>query len=68
MDRSGTKSILRHELPPISDFAPLAPLLIDSKTAQESVLRISTWPTCFMRFLPAACFAQSFRLRVMSPP
>ena len=40
----------------------------DSSTARNASCGISTWPTCFIRFLPSACFAHSFRLRVMSPP
>ena len=39
-----------------------------SSTARNASWGISTWPTCFMRFLPADCLAQSLRLRVMSPP
>ncbi len=39
-----------------------------SSTARNASCGISTWPTCFIRFLPAACFAHSFRFRVMSPP
>src|SRR6266851_9949628 len=38
------------------------------KTAKKASCGISTWPTCFMRFLPAFCFSSSLRLRVMSPP
>src|SRR5262249_55130736 len=40
----------------------------DSSTARNASCGISTCPTCFMRFLPAACLAHSLRLRVMSPP
>ena len=28
----------------------------------------STWPIAFIRFFPSACYAHSFRFRVMSPP
>ena len=37
-------------------------------TARKASCGISTWPTCFIRFLPSACFAKSLRLRVISPP
>ncbi len=37
-------------------------------TARKASCGISTWPTIFMRFLPAFCFSSSLRLRVMSPP
>ena len=37
-------------------------------TARNASCGISTWPTCFMRFLPSFCFSSSFFLREMSPP
>ena len=37
-------------------------------SARNASCGISTWPTCFMRFLPSFCFSSSLRLRVMSPP
>ena len=40
----------------------------DSSTARNASWGISTCPTCFIRFFPAACLAHSFRFRVMSPP
>src|SRR5262249_46641250 len=45
-----------------------APQSSDSRTAKKASWGISTWPTCFIRFLPAACLAQSLRLRVIPPP
>ena len=45
-----------------------APQSSDSSTARNASCGTSTWPICFIRFFPSACFAQSFRLRVMSPP
>ncbi len=42
--------------------------LLASSTERNAFCGISTWPNCFMRFLPSFCLAQSFRLRVMSPP
>ncbi len=38
------------------------------RTARKASCGISTWPTCFMRFLPSFCFSSSFFLRLMSPP
>src|SRR5512137_2828837 len=38
------------------------------RTARKASWGISTWPTCFMRFLPSFCFSRSLRFRLMSPP
>ena len=40
----------------------------DPRTERKASCGISTFPTCFMRFLPSFCFSRSFLLRVMSPP
>ncbi len=39
-----------------------------SRTARKAFWGMSTLPIDFMRFLPAFCFSQSLRLRLMSPP
>jgi hypothetical protein len=39
-----------------------------SSTARNASCGTSTWPTCFMRFLPAFCFSSSLRFLVTSPP
>ena len=39
-----------------------------SSTAKNAFCGMSTLPIDFIRFLPSFCFAQSLRLRVMSPP
>src|SRR5262249_6815530 len=36
--------------------------------AKKASCGISTFPSCFMRFLPSFCLLSSLRLRVMSPP
>ena len=38
------------------------------RAAMNASYGTSTWPSIFMRFLPAFCFSSSLRLRVMSPP
>ena len=38
------------------------------RSARNASCGSSTRPTCFIRFLPSFCFAQSLRFRVMSPP
>ena len=38
------------------------------RTDRNASCGTSTFPTCFMRFLPSFCFSRSFRFRVMSPP
>ncbi len=39
-----------------------------SRTDMKASWGISTWPTIFMRRLPAFCFSSSLRLRITSPP
>ena len=39
-----------------------------SSTARKAFCGMSTEPIDFIRFLPAFCFSQSLRLRLMSPP
>jgi hypothetical protein len=41
---------------------------LSSRTDRNASCEISTFPTCFIRFLPSFCFSRSFRLREMSPP
>ena len=38
------------------------------KMAKNASCGTSTDPICFMRFLPAFCFSNNLRLRLMSPP
>ena len=38
------------------------------RIARKAFWGISTFPTCFMRFLPSFCFSRSLRFRLMSPP
>ena len=39
-----------------------------SRTARKAFCGMSTCPIDFIRFLPAFCFSQSLRLRLISPP
>src|SRR5271166_2167859 len=41
---------------------------VSSRTDRKASWEISTFPTCFIRFLPSFCFSRSFLFLVMSPP
>ena len=49
----------------VSRSLPASPV---ESAAMNASCGTSTWPSIFMRFLPAFCFSSSLRLRVMSPP
>ena len=50
------------------DRRQVAQSSLSSRTDRNASCEISTFPTCFIRFLPSFCFSRSFRFREISPP
>ena len=83
MGRLGSWTILSYRHSPMIGSSAQVPVVIRTSmiclymggyffptlsTARKASCGISTWPNCFMRFLPSFCFSSSFFLREMSPP